>query len=291
MVDAALTAEMVREMAREEARQILNTELLTRFVRPRGLQETHVRPGTRGNVLFTNDALLAAWGTPLQAGLPDRDSVANDIEAAIDESEAGLPSVFLERAKVLVSGNQTVNAYGRDETDAHIESAIDELRDDVPSWLDMVTALNAVESPLRDLIFNNVEDEADEVASQYWAQPRTAAGSFVTPAGTGTMAVTGLGFKPRVVDFYIGITTSSTANLSLGVGYMTNGSQGAIGIIATNTPAFAHSGVLTNCCLMRITAAGAAVVQAAYSSMDADGFTINFTTTANTSTVLWRAYK
>lgn len=114
-------------------------------------------------------------------------------------------------------------------------------------------------------------------------------GTFAVPATTGNYVITGVGFKPR----HIRITCSnmpgaSGTTFTLGLGFATS---------ATSRAAFSvvHNGVgstlLTNKVIQAVNTAGLAVVQADLVSMDADGFTLNFTGVDTSYTVIWEAFR
>lgn len=116
-----------------------------------------------------------------------------------------------------------------------------------------------------------------------------AAGSFAAKGSTGNQSVTGLGFTPVVVYFFVGISTSAS-NSAAGFGYMTAttqyasawASRPAVSVGSTNTDT-------THCIkLYAISAGGAfsAQQEAAFVSLDSDGFTINYSTsTTNGDTI------
>ena len=100
---------------------------------------------------------------------------------------------------------------------------------------------------------------------------RTYGGTFTSPASNGNQSITGVGFTPALVQFWI--RWSSGSNILICMGYMTEDSQGcqyskgsgegsATDFYAedyTDTAAFGYYG------------------RASYVSMDTDGFTLNWT--------------
>lgn len=96
----------------------------------------------------------------------------------------------------------------------------------------------------------------------------------LTPSGTGNLAVTGVGFKPRLVRFTVLPAASATANSS-GGGAMTASARYAWSA-ASGSGGHSRS-QSTTACLLLVSGGSSTAVQAAdYVSMDSDGFTINF---------------
>lgn len=101
------------------------------------------------------------------------------------------------------------------------------------------------------------------------------------PAVAGSKAVSGVGFQPdAVIHAHAGgVTTlnaAATATAAFGLGAMTaNGDQWAAGYAGQSTTQNARNQEVTQAITL-LTTAGAIAVQAAFTSMDADGFTLNF---------------
>jgi hypothetical protein len=111
-----------------------------------------------------------------------------------------------------------------------------------------------------------------------------AKGSFTCPAATGNKSVTGVGFTPDAVIFFLTAQTAVGYNTSanLGVGLMTSGSQASSGLGSQNANTVDTNLSSTNnttACLFSYALGGfSTAVQASRTSMDTDGFTINFST-------------
>jgi len=114
-----------------------------------------------------------------------------------------------------------------------------------------------------------------------------AVSEWNTPTVAGTQAVTGVGFTPDVVfHIYNGLwdtTVPVFANdAGAGLGAMTTTEQWAKWLLAIDNQAIADTGgaQVTNAAIHTRGSGGSAStveLNAAYSSMDADGFTVNFT--------------
>lgn len=126
------------------------------------------------------------------------------------------------------------------------------------------------------------------------------AGSGLQPTSTGTQAITGLGFKPKAliiasVGFAAATTASAEARLSIGGADRTRQGHTYAGAVSGN----ADSRCVTNedtsniisCRTPNATAASTTTEsQASISSIDADGFTLNWTTAdATQREYLWLA--
>jgi len=110
--------------------------------------------------------------------------------------------------------------------------------------------------------------------------------SWQTPSSTGDNAVTGAGFTPGAVLHLIGYQTSlgSNAGANLGIGAMDSSQEWAMALTepdARNASDRARRIVTSGVALRQIRLSdttGAAHNVATYTSMDADGFTVNFST-------------
>lgn len=123
-------------------------------------------------------------------------------------------------------------------------------------------------------------------------------GTFAGPAVAGSAAVTGVGFQPDAVLFVAGNRTGVTWDTIVAEGAQTIGfmssatSQASIGWSARDAQtalsnAHAWSGAQAITGLRR----NALDQQAAFTSMDADGFTLNFTQTGGASNYIYLALK
>lgn len=113
-------------------------------------------------------------------------------------------------------------------------------------------------------------------ALRYEQRTRTFAGSFTSAAGTGNQAVTGVGFTPKLVMFYMAI--SNSGNLDITHGRMDDAGHQSVEMTAVG-PSAAVLTVNTTACVGLT-----GISSASYVSMDADGFTINWAS-ANAQTI------
>jgi hypothetical protein len=119
----------------------------------------------------------------------------------------------------------------------------------------------------------------------------TFVGTITQPAATGNQSYTGVGFQPKAIILWLCKQTAdgTSANLCYGVGMATGTANRA-------TVALSSEDVVTtsNCdgrhdnahCLTLIDTAAAVVAEADFVSFDADGFTLNWTTTDATARVV-----
>ncbi len=109
------------------------------------------------------------------------------------------------------------------------------------------------------------------------------AGRFVQPASTGDQAITGLGFKPNVVLFWMTNNTAdgSLANMQLGVGAATGSSQQwyYAGSAMDASTSFVAIRRLAQSAIGTVAAGGSiALAEGQLKSLDPDGFTVTWTT-------------
>lgn len=114
-----------------------------------------------------------------------------------------------------------------------------------------------------------------------------ATGLFQCPASTGTYSVTGLGFKPKLVQF---TTQLSTSNYNgIGIGAMTETTQWSNSTMDRNSTGNNTSSYSNSNCIQHISETSGNYVLAAYSSMDTDGFTVNFSAVNTLFRIMWVA--
>lgn len=107
-------------------------------------------------------------------------------------------------------------------------------------------------------------------------------GSFTTSGSTGNQSVTGIGFKPEVVQFF-GLTNAGSDHYTMTGAMDSSGSQwvvygisnGTSGAVGSSTSACIHITGLNN---------------ASFVSMDANGFTINWSL-SNAQTIGYIAFE
>lgn len=121
---------------------------------------------------------------------------------------------------------------------------------------------------------------------------RGKVGTFNSPTTTGVQAYTGVGFTPRAVligtnktNTTIGIDASQNARWQMGA--MTSADQWAVDSFALQgTPQSVAGGQETTRTMLRVSSTSAYSLEAAYSSMDADGFSVNYSA-APGAAVIW----
>lgn len=120
---------------------------------------------------------------------------------------------------------------------------------------------------------------------------KTGVIASTTFSTTGNKAITGLGFKPKMVRFTI-LPSASTTSVVYGSGVMDEAGNTSWVFTSSTTNAFARESGSTGSVVIVIRTSGTntPLVTANYTSMDADGFTINVTTPGNVYPVAWEAY-
>lgn len=108
-----------------------------------------------------------------------------------------------------------------------------------------------------------------------------------TLGSTGNKAVTGLGFKPKLVRFTV-LPTASTAAILIGFGAMTETDQFYVTGISSGT--FGRNSSTSACIAWVNGGSSTPQLLAGYVSMDSDGFTINVTSSSSTFPVAYEAY-
>lgn len=108
-------------------------------------------------------------------------------------------------------------------------------------------------------------------------------GSFASPTATGNQSITGLGFKPKAVIFFMNKTTTdaSVDEIQVGMGFATSSAQRfyVASELDDNVAAGDSNRRVDNAKCIGIVNNAATVVRSAdFVSMDSDGFTINWTT-------------
>lgn len=116
--------------------------------------------------------------------------------------------------------------------------------------------------------------------------------SGATLGTPGSKSITGVGFKPRLVEFQVLPTASSSAS-GIGRGLMhESGYQWATYSSSNANSNQSARNTYTNRCIMWLAAASStATFTATYSSMDDDGFTIRVITPNNSFNVGWVAHE
>lgn len=114
-------------------------------------------------------------------------------------------------------------------------------------------------------------------------------GSFTSAAGTGNQSVTGVGFQPKVVIFFG--AGASAVDMTQVFGVAVSSSQRWVAAAYADdaaSPMDANRLFLSDACLATVTAAAAIDRRADFVSMDADGFTVNWSV-ASAATIYYLA--
>lgn len=153
-------------------------------------------------------------------------------------------------------------------------------------------------SELNDIV-ENIEALADGTGFDAGAVgPEDRSGGYyigtisgATLGTTGVKAITGVGFTPKMVRFSMLPSVSSNSIVGNGYGAMTAAAQYTVMWAGTSASATWARNSYTTACIgwTQITTTTPSLL-AAYSSMDADGFSINVINAANTFPVMFEAY-
>lgn len=114
-------------------------------------------------------------------------------------------------------------------------------------------------------------------------------GWFTCPAVAGHYSVTGLGFKPKIVRFWVSKAPGLQTHFCCCQGLMDDqGNQNSMTWAGVFSNIFKGDS-RTNLCMYTINSAGVSQVTGSYVSMDDDGFTVDFTAINPLYIVRWEA--
>ena len=122
----------------------------------------------------------------------------------------------------------------------------------------------------------------------------TAVGIFTANSGTGTQAVTGVGFQPAAVLFWWSSHTSvgTTVNGRFGQGFTDGTNDGAACTAwedSASTTSNTRERITNAACITLVDETGTLLMEAAISSLDSDGFTLNWTTAGGSRKIAYLA--
>jgi len=139
------------------------------------------------------------------------------------------------------------------------------------------------------LLIRSGEIAKHGVATKEDTAIKVKVGAFVCPGSTGNYSVTGVGFKPRYVEFFVSRHLEGVALICHGwMDY--NGNQASQSIGFSTVPA-GHSSCNATYCISFENQNGILFMRAVYVSMNSDGFTINFDTVNANYTIYWKAVR
>jgi hypothetical protein len=119
---------------------------------------------------------------------------------------------------------------------------------------------------------------------------RARVGFFVNPAAPGIYAITGLGFKPRTLEFFVSKNDGMATWFCECHGFADDMGHQNVSAWAGNYSNMFRGDMKVDRCLYAFNASAVVQVQATLVSMDNDGFTLNFTVAGNTAfSVRWTA--
>jgi hypothetical protein len=115
-------------------------------------------------------------------------------------------------------------------------------------------------------------------------------GYFICPAVTGNYSVTGLGFKPKVVQLWCSKNDGQQTWFHISHGLMDDHGNQNVAFALGNFSNIFRGVTYTDKCIYTTSSAWAPQVVATYVSMDNDGFTLNFINTNSIFIVRWMAF-
>ena len=115
-------------------------------------------------------------------------------------------------------------------------------------------------------------------------------GFFVCPSVTGNYSITGLGFKPRVIEFIGHKNDGMQTWFMQSSGFADiNGNQNVSSFCGNYSNTF-RGDAKQDRCIYLFNASGAIQVMATLVSIDTDGFTLNFTNVNTLFAIRWMAF-
>jgi len=142
----------------------------------------------------------------------------------------------------------------------------------------------------KELTQMNIKQLKHGIAADDETAIKVKIGSFTCPAATGNYSVTGVGFKPRYVEFMAGVVSDIGAYNNHGwMDY--NGNQGAISSAVGAATHESRGAQYQSACIYFRNYPGEIVLAATFVSMNSDGFTINFVNTNATITIMWKCVR
>ena len=125
-----------------------------------------------------------------------------------------------------------------------------------------------------------------------WAGLSAKVGTFAQPNSTGNQSITGVGFQPKIVLFWMSAPTGngSAANVQWGQGVATSSSNRLYFSSSADNNVTNYTGerraTKTSCIGLVAVASATVTVEADFVSMDSDGFTVNWTTVDATARII-----
>jgi len=164
----------------------------------------------------------------------------------------------------------------------------------IKKWFnqDLITG-DIVAGQLVAVIYDVATDTFQLLSPVSTPTPRIKVGTFAI-SSSGALAVTGVGFLPKVVQFFYATAPSTGGDQALDVmiGAATSASSEAVieAFVSDNAGTAASSSSTTASIIIRAGASATTVTeQADFTSLDADGFTLNVSTFTSARTVMYVA--
>lgn len=121
--------------------------------------------------------------------------------------------------------------------------------------------------------------------------PNVRIHKFNSPTATGSQSITGVGFKSTGILFVsapvAGTLPITTTHANMFIGMYDGTNQRCSSCVSRDNSAEAYRNICTNCAIVNIKENGNINLKAAVTSLDVDGFTLNWTTVDPASRNLW----
>jgi hypothetical protein len=114
-------------------------------------------------------------------------------------------------------------------------------------------------------------------------------GHFTSPSATGNLSVTGLGFRPKVIEFVGCKNDGMQTWFFLSSGFADDARNQNVSILAGNFSNLFLGDCKLDRCIYLVNTARNIQVMATLVSMDEDGFTLNFTAVNPAFVIRWKA--
>lgn len=129
------------------------------------------------------------------------------------------------------------------------------------------------------------------VQKAYAGGLHTKVGTFTAKSGTGEQSITGVGFQPKAVLFWITDRTSegNSPNVRFGRGWTDGTNEFAEAVARQDGTDNSQDRVVNDKVITLINAGGSVLAEASMVSLDTDGFTLNWTTAGGSRKVTYLA--
>ena len=173
------------------------------------------------------------------------------------------------------------------QADDHMRATKNTIKQTWPGFLNAALDLTPAE-------FEGLDARLTALEGVIISEPSApAAGQLLVPSSTTPIVVTGLGFQPAVIMFFAVVDIVAATSAGFSIGLVDGTTQITMHTASSLSNSSDFNGIVLDRCynVERLSAARVTIASANFTSLDADGFTLQPVVVTNPCFLMWMAWE